>query len=273
MSLRVNTNIFSMTAQKNLANHSNQRQSSFARLSSGLRSVSAADDPAGLGISERMRSQIRSLEMAQRNAQDGVSLVQTAEGALSEVNSNLVRMRELAIESANGTLSTADRTSLNAEFTELLAELNRIATTTTFNGTTLLETAGNTIAIQTGVNSGDTINITLDDAQTAALGISTLTVTTETVSSAALSALDSAIDSVVAVRGQLGASQNRMTSAMRSIATSVENLAAAESRIRDVDVAHETARLTQNQILQQASATILAQANTQPQIALSLLQG
>ncbi len=273
MSLRVNTNIYSMTAQKNLANHSNQLQSSFARLSSGLRIVSAADDPAGLGISERMRSEIRSLEMAQRNAQDGISLVQTAEGALSEANANLVRMRELAIESANGTLSTADRTSLNAEFTELLAELDRIATTTTFNGTSLLDTAGNTVDIQTGVNSGETITITLEDAQTTALGINALTITDVATSSAALLPIDLAIDAVVAVRGNLGASQNRMSSAMRSIATSVENLAAAESRIRDVDVASETARLTRNQIMQQAAASILAQANTQPQIALSLLQG
>jgi len=273
MSLRVNTNIFSMTAQKNLANHSNQLQNSFARLSSGLRIVSAADDPAGLGISERMRSEIRSLQMAQRNAQDGVSLVQTAEGALSEVNSNLVRMRELAIESANGTLSAADRTSLDAEFTELVAEIDRIGSTTAFNGTNLLDGLTTNTEIQTGVDAGQTITINLTDMQATALGIDTLSVTDVTVSSATLLPLDVAIDAVVAVRGQLGASQNRLSSAMRSIATSVENLAAAESRIRDVDVAAETANLTRNQILQQASASILAQANTQPQIALSLLQG
>ena len=273
MALRVNTNIFSMTAQKNLAVHSEQLQSSFSRLSSGLRIVSAADDPAGLGISERMRSEIRSLEMAQRNAQDGVSMVQTAEGALSEVNSNLVRMRELAIESANGTLTTADRASLDSEFAELLAELDRIATTTAFNGTSLLDTASNAVNIQTGVDAGQTITINLDDVQTTALSIDTLDVASQANAVSSLLPIDVAIDSIVALRGQLGASQNRMSSAMRSIATSVENLAAAESRIRDVDVAAETARLTRNQILQQASASILAQANTQPQIALSLLQG
>ncbi len=272
MSLRVNTNIFSMTAQKNLANHSSQLQSSFARLSSGLRIVSAADDPAGLGISERMRSEISSLQMAQRNAQDGVSLVQTAEGALSEVNSNLVRMRELAIESANGTLSAADRVSLNSEFTELIAEIDRIGSTTAFNDTNLLD-ANATIDIQTGVDAGQTITINLSDMQAAALGLTGLTVTDVASSTATLAPLDTAIDAVVAVRGQLGASQNRLSSAMRSIATSVENLAAAESRIRDVDVANETASLTRNQILQQAASSILAQANTQPQIALSLLQG
>jgi flagellin len=273
MSLRVNTNIFSMTAQKNLANHSSQLQSSFARLSSGLRIVSAADDPAGLGISERMRSEIRSLQMAQRNAQDGVSLVQTAEGALSEVNSNLVRMRELAIEAANGTLSVADRASLNSEFTELVAEIDRIGATTAFNGTTLLDGSTANLAIQTGVDAGQTITVNLLDMQAASLGINGLTVTDATTASGVLVTLDSAVDSVVAVRGQLGASQNRLSSAMRSIATSVENLAAAESRIRDVDVAAETATLTRNQILQQAASSILAQANTQPQIALSLLQG
>ena len=273
MSLRVNTNIFSMTAQKNLANHSSQLQSSFARLSSGLRIVSAADDPAGLGISERMRSEIRSLEMAQRNAQDGVSLVQTAEGALSEVNSNLVRMRELAIEAANGTLSVADRASLESEFTELVAEIDRIGQTTAFNGTNLLDGSVTNLDIQTGVDAGQTITINLTDMQAPALAIDTLSVTDTASASATLAPLDAAIDAVVAVRGQLGASQNRMSSAMRSIATSVENLAAAESRIRDVDVAAETAKLTRNQILQQAATSILAQANTQPQIALSLLQG
>ena len=273
MSLRVNTNIFSMTAQKNLANHSSQLQSSFARLSSGLRIVSAADDPAGLGISERMRSEIRSLQMAQRNAQDGVSLVQTAEGALSEVNSNLVRMRELAIESANGTLNTADRASLNSEFTELVAEIDRIADTTAFNGINLLDGVSAPIDIQTGANATEVITVTLTGTTETDLGIDVLDVTDTVNASASLSVIDIAVNSVVALRGQLGASQNRMSSAMRSIATSVENLAAAESRIRDVDVAAETATLTRNQILQQASASILAQANQQPQIALSLLQG
>jgi flagellin len=273
MSLRVNTNIFSMTAQKNLANHSNQLQSSFARLSSGLRIVSAADDPAGLGISERMRSEIRSLQMAQRNAQDGISLVQTAEGALSEVNSNLVRMRELAIESANGTLNTADRTSLNSEFTELILEIQRISDTTAFNGINMLNGGAPTVDIQTGFASGQTITVNLSNTSTATLGIAGQDVLTAASSSSVLSIIDAAVNTVVAFRGELGASQNRMSSAMRSIATSVENLASAESRIRDVDVAAETATLTRNQILQQASASILAQANQQPQIALSLLQG
>jgi flagellin len=272
MALVVNTNLFSMTAQKNLAVHSNKLAGSFAKLSSGLRIVSAADDAAGLGISERMRAQIRSLGMAQRNSQDGVSLVQTAEGALSEVSSNLIRMRELAIESANGTLNTADRTSLNDEFAELLNEIDRVATDTSFNGISLLDSAS-TISIQVGVDSGQTIDITTADMQTTALGINALDVTSAANASSALGTLDTAIDSIVTQRGSFGASQNRLSSAMRSIATAQENLSGAESRIRDVDVASETAELTKNRILQQAAASVLAQANTQPQLAMSLLQG
>ena len=246
MALVVNTNTFSMTAQKNLSVHSDKLAGSFAKLSSGLRIVSAADDAAGLGISERMRAEIRSLGMAQRNAQDGVSLVQTAEGALSEVSGNLIRMRELAVEAANGTLNTADRTSLDQEFQALDAEIDRVASETEFNGIALLDGTNATIDIQVGTSSGQTISINTVDMQSGAggLAISTLDVTTTANASAALADLDSAIDSVVAQRGDFGASQNRLSSAMRSIATAKENLSGAESRIRDVDVASETAELT-----------------------------
>jgi flagellin len=272
MALRVNTNIFSLNAQKNLAVHGEKLGGSFAKLSSGLRIVTAADDAAGLGISERMRGQIRSLNMASRNAQDGVSLVQTAEGALSEVSGNLVRMRELAVEAANGTLNAADRTSLDAEFQALDDEINRVAGQTEFNGISLLNGAV-TVSIQVGTTTGQTIGISTTDMQSAALGIAALDVTDTTNASAALAALDTAIDLVVAQRGDFGASQNRLSSAMRSIATAAENIAGAESRIRDVDVAAETAELTKNRILQQAATSVLAQANNQPQLALSLLQG
>ncbi len=272
MALVVNTNLFSMTAQKNMAVHSEKLAGSFAKLSSGLRIVTAADDAAGLGISERMRAEIRSLNMAQRNAQDGISLVQTAEGALSEVSSNLIRMRELAIESANGTLSGADRQSLDAEFQALMSEIDRVATDSSFNGTSLLDSAGS-IDIQVGVDVGEVITITTADMQTTALGITGLDITTAAGASALLVSMDTAIDGVVSQRGAFGASQNRMQSAMRSIATSAENLSGAESRIRDVDVAAETAQLTKNRILQQAASSVLAQANTQPQLAMSLLQG
>jgi len=272
MAIRVNTNLYSMTAQKNLAIHGEKLAGSFSKLSSGMRIVSAADDAAGLGISERMRSEIASLNMAQRNAQDGISLVQTAEGALAEVSSNLIRMRELAIEAANGTLNTADRASLDAEFGALISEIDRVATETEFNGISLLDNTS-TITIQVGSSAGETIDITPADLQVSTLGISALSITAATTATSALAALDTAIDSVVDQRGDFGASQNRLQSAMRSIATATENLSGAESRIRDVDVAAETAELTKNRILQQAAASVLAQANTQPQLAMSLLQG
>ena len=270
MALRVNTNMFSLNAQKNLAVHGEKLGGSFAKLSSGLRIVTAADDAAGLGISERMRGQVRSLNMASRNAQDGVSLVQTAEGALGEVSGNLIRMRELAVEAANGTLNLADRASLDSEFQALNDEIERVADQTEFNGISLLNSAS-TVSIQVGVDSGQTIDITTADLQTTALGTAGLDVTLSANASTALGALDAAIDAVVTQRGAFGASQNRLQSAMRSIATNSENLAGAESRIRDVDVASETAELTKNRILQQAAASVLAQANSQPQMALSLL--
>lgn len=271
MGLRVNTNIYSMTAQRNLGNASDALGGNFSRLSSGLRIATASDDAAGLGISERMRSQIRSLGQNGRNAQDGISLTQTAEGSLNEVSSNLIRMRELAIQGANGTLSAEDRDILDVEFQALDEEINRIAGETEFNGVNLLDGSVATTAIQVGIDSGDTIDITNQDARSATLGIATLDVQDVTNSSAALAALDTAINSVNTSRGALGAVQNRLSSSYRSIQTSRESLAAAESRIRDVDVAMETADLTRNSILQQASVSVLSQANQQPQLALSLI--
>jgi len=271
MGLRVNTNIFSLTAQTNLSSVSERLSGNFSRLSSGLRIARAADDAAGLGISERMRAQIRSLNQAGRNASDGVSLVQTAEGTLNELNSNLIRMRELAIQASNGTLNTGDRGVLNVEFTALVDEIGRVSGQATFNGVTLFDGSTPSIAIQVGTESGEQIDITLDDLSVSALGLST-DITTVTNAQAALDLIDTAVDSVSTLRGGLGASQNRISSTIRSIAISSENLSAAESRIRDVDVAAETADLTRNSILQQAAVSVLAQANVQPQIALSLLQ-
>jgi len=271
MGLRVNTNIASLTAQRNLGSVTGRLQGNYSRLSSGLRIATAADDAAGLGISERMRGQIRSLAVAGRNAQDGVSLSQTAEGALQEVNNNLNRMRELAIQASNGTLTTADRSTLDTEFQALISEIDRIANQTTFNGVSLLNGGTSSLAIQVGTSSGETISISLGDTTSSTLALSSLGVTTSAGASSALASLDTAIDSVTTARGQLGAATNRMNSAIASIANTRENLSAAESRIRDVDVATETADLTRNSILQQASVSILAQANTQPQLALSLL--
>ena len=271
MGLRVNTNIASLTAQRNLFAVTSRLQGNFARLSSGLRIVSAADDAAGLAISERMRSQIRSYGAAARNVQDGISLVQTAEGALAEVSNILGRMRELAVQSANGTLSNADKDTLGSEFDQLLEEVDRIAQNTEFNGVNLLDTAGATMAIQVGIDAGDTITITLADMQGLALGIDALDISSLGDPNTALTALDLAQDTVNNFRGTMGAFQNRLQSTHASIQNASENLSAAESRIRDVDVAFETADLTRNTILQQAAISVLSQANLQPQLALSLL--
>jgi flagellin len=275
MGLRVNTNIISLAAQRHLSLVTGRLEGNYQRLASGLRIATASDDPAGLGISERMRAQLKSLAQAARNGQDGVSLVQTAEGALNEANANLTRMRELAIEAANGTLNTDDRSTLDAEFQALIEEIDRIASTTSFNGVDLLNTAAGTVTIQIGTESGESITINLVDTTTTGLGLSgaTFDLTTITNASSALDTIDAAITSITNARGDLGASQNRLQSAIRSLQNAEENLSAAESRIRDVDVARETADLTRNTILQQAAVSVLAQANLQPQIALNLLAG
>lgn len=273
MGLRVNTNIASLTAQRNLSQVTGRLQGNFSRLSSGLRIATAADDAAGLGISERMRAQIRSYSVASRNAQDGISLVQTAEGSLAEVSSLLQRMRELAVQASNGTLSTTDRTTINTEFTQLISEIDRIASTADFNGIALLDGSNSTADIQVGIDnsSDDRISISLQDATASTLGIGSLTTTSASNAQSAIATIDTALDSVSTSRGVLGAAQNRLQSAFNSIQNTHENLSAAESRIRDVDVAAETADLTRNSILQQAATSILAQANVQPQLALSLL--
>ena len=271
MGLRVNTNLFASTAQRNLSNVSSRLGGNFSRLSSGLRIASASDDAAGLGVSERLRSQIRSLGQASRNAQDGISLAQTAEGALNEVSANLIRMRELAVQASNETLSAEDRDAIDVEFQALDDEINRIATSTEFNNISLLN-ATSSYDIQVGLDSGQTIAVETQDVTSSTLGIDSLDVDTAANASAALDDIDTAITSVNTARGNLGAASNRLSSAFRSILNTREGLAAAESRIRDVDVATESSDLTRNSILQQASISVLAQANALPQSALSLLQ-
>ncbi|MFO1011719.1 MAG: flagellin [Planctomycetota bacterium] len=271
MGLRVNTNVASLTAQRNLSSVTGRLQGNFSKLSSGLRVATAADDAAGLGISERMRSQIRSLGAAGRNAQDGISLVQTAEGALGEASNILSRMRELAVQASNGTLSDDDRDTINTEVSALVSELDRIADSTSFNGVQLLDGSNTTASIQVGINDGETIDVALQETTTTELGVDSVDVSDQSGASDALSAIDDAIDTLNTARGNLGASQNRLTSAFASIQNSRENLSAAESRIRDVDVAYETADLTRNTILQQAAVSVLSQANVQPQLALRLL--
>ena len=272
MGLRVNSNVASINAQRNLVNSTGNLQKSLQRLSSGLRITRAADDAAGLAISEGFRADIRSIGQAQRNANDGISLLQVGEGALNEVSSILIRQRELAIQAANGTLGSSERATLNNEFQDLLSEIDRIAAVTQFNGTNVLEGGGST-TFQIGVDAttDDRITISSVDARASQIGLNGDTISTVTQARAALSSLDSAISEVASLRASFGTVQNRLESAIRSLAVSQENTAAAESRIRDVDFASETAELTRNQVLQQAGISVLAQANVSTQSALSLL--
>jgi len=279
MGLRVNSNVASINAQRNLVNSTGNLQKSLQRLSSGLRITRAADDAAGLAISEGFRADIRSIGQAQRNANDGISFLQVGEGALNEVSSILIRQRELAIQSANGTLGAAERDTLNDEFQDLLSEIDRISAVTQFNGTTILESGASTVfQIGTDATTDDRITINAVDSRASSLGIgatngSFVYATISSVESArnTLSLLDSAISQVASLRASFGTVQNRLESAIRSLAVSQENTSAAESRIRDVDFASETAELTRNQVLQQAGISVLAQANVSTQSALSLL--
>ena len=276
MGLRVNTNIASINAQRNTAQVTSRLARNYQRLSTGLRISTAADDAAGLAISERLRSQVRSLGQASRNANDGISLVQVGEGALNEVSNILVRLRELAIQSANGSSSTADKDTIKEEFSSLVDEINRIAQSTEFNGIKLLDGSSSSVTFQVGINTDpgiDQLNVSLTPALTTTLGLSTLDVGSGGDSEFAISQVDAAINSVSELRGRFGSLQNRLQSTIANIGVAAESLSAAESRIRDVDVAFETAQLTRNNILQQASISILSQANAQPQTALQLLQG
>ncbi|HET6164307.1 MAG TPA: flagellin [Planctomycetota bacterium] len=275
MSLVINTNLASLNARGSLDTVSNRLEKNFAHLSTGLRITTAADDAAGLAISERMRAQIRSLSQAQRNANDGISMVQVGEGAMNEMDNILIRMRELAIESNNGTVSASDKDTLNDEFTSLIAEIDRIAQATQFNGVNLLNGSTANVVFQVGANNVtnvDTLSVGLVSVLASDLGISALDISSAGSATTAIAGIDAAINVVVASRGDLGALQNRLQSTITNLGVSVENLTAAESRIRDVDVAAETAELTRNSILQQASISVLAQANVQPQNALKLLQ-
>lgn len=276
MGLRVNTNVASINAQRNTAQVTTRLARNYQRLSTGLRISTAADDAAGLAISERLRSQVRSLSQATRNANDGISLVQVGEGALNEVSNILTRLRELTIQSANGSVSNTDRNTIKEEFDSLVTEINRIAQSTEFNGIRLLDGSASTVMFQVGINTAaniDQLNVSLTPALSTTLGLSTLDIGSGGNSSFALTQIDSAINAVSALRGKFGSVQNRLQSTIANLGVTAESLAAAESRIRDVDVAYETAELTRNNILQQASISILSQANAQPQAALQLLQG
>ncbi|MEZ5989516.1 MAG: flagellin [Planctomycetota bacterium] len=274
MGLRVNTNIASLNAVRNLENVTNNLSSNYRKLSTGLRITVASDDAAGLAISERLRAQVRSLNQAKRNSLDGISMVQTAEGAMNESSSILIRMRELAMQANNSTVSDKDKGTLNEEFQALISEIDRIAQATEFNGLKLLDGTSSNISFQVGfgtIGGVDTIGVTLSPSLATSLGINALSIASSGNPSQALATIDSAIDSITGLRGSLGAVQNRLDSTIANIGVASENLSAAESRIRDVDVAMETASLTRNSIMQQAAISILAQANVSPQSALSLL--
>ena len=274
MGLRINTNIASLNAQRNLATITDRLAVHYKRLSTGLRITSAADDAAGLAISERLRAQVRSLDQAKRNAQDGISLVQTGEGALNEVGDILIRLRELAVQASNGSVSSQDRTTLNDEFQQLVQEVDRIGRASQFNGIHLLDGSSSSVSFQIGlgITSGvDTLSAGLSPVLATSLGLDVLGVTNVGSATSSLTALDSAINSLSRVRGSFGAMQNRLEHTINYLGVQAENLSAAESRIRDVDIAKETAELARDQILQQAAIAVLAQANSQPQLMLRLL--
>jgi len=274
MSLYVNTNVSALNAQRQLFDVSNKLSTSFERLSSGFRINSASDDAAGLQISDRMTSQIQGLNQAVRNANDAISLTQTAEGALSEVTTSLQRIRQLAVQSQNGINSSADRIALQKEVSALKTEMSRIATDTQFGGVDLLS-GTYSAKFLVGANGGQTISVNLSRTGggygTSGLSLSDLSVSSVSGASAALTSIDSAISTIGGARADLGALQNRFQSTIRNLSSISENVSAARSRIRDTDFASETAELTRNQIIQQASVSVLSQANQRPQTALSLL--
>ncbi|WP_030528524.1 flagellin [Phycicoccus jejuensis] len=274
MGLQVNTNVAALNAYRHLSSTQSSMNTSLERLSSGLRINRAADDAAGLAISEKLRAQTNGLSQATSNAQDAISLVQTAEGALNETHSILQRMRQLAVQSGNDTNTADDRLAIQSEVTALNDELDRIANTTQFNGQNLLDGTGGTagtFTFQIGANSGQTVDVAFAQADTTTLGTDTLDVSTSTGATAALTAIDAAIKTVSGNRADLGAVQNRLQHTINSLSVASENAAAAESRIRDTDMAKEMSSFSRSQILSQAGVSMLAQANSAPQSVLKLL--
>jgi flagellin len=269
VSLRINNNPEAFNAHRQLVNTSGKMSKAMERLSSGYRINRAADDAAGLAISERLRAQVKGLGQAQRNAQDAVSLVQTGEGSLQEVHSMLQRVRELAVQYKNGSLSTNDRLAIQSEVNQLASEIERIGSAAEFNGIKVLNQQ-TTISFQVGANDGEIITIA-----TVSLGsaVNASTFSLSAAGTADISEIDAAIANVSTQRAQFGAIQNRLEYALNNLATYQENLMASESRIRDVDMAAEMVDFTKLQILQQAGTAMLAQANQSPQSVLSLLQG
>jgi flagellin len=277
MSLDINTNIASIDAQRNLANTQLSLNQSMQRLSSGLRINSAADDAAGMAISENMQANIGSMNQAVRNANDGISMTETAEGALNETSSILINMRQLATQASNGTMSSSDLANIGVEFSALQSEITRISAVTSFNGMNLLDGtlsgAGKTLQIGAGDTGNDQLSVTIGKADATTLGVgSGVSVSSQSSAISSLAAIDAAINSVSTMQGNLGTVQNRLQDAISNLQVAVENTTAANSRIVDVDVASETANLSRTQVLEQAGVSVLSQANQLPQLALKLLQ-
>lgn len=270
--MRINTNVAALNAWRNLSVSTMALQKSLEKLTSGYRINRAADDAAGLAVSEKMRAQTRGLQAAQRNAQDAISLIQTAEGALSEIHSILQRMRELAVQAASDTNTDTDRGLIQKEVTQLINEITRIAATTEFNTQKLLDGTFTSKVFQIGANNNQTITLTISDMRATALGVDSVDVSTQTGAANAILALDQAIDNVSSQRAELGAVQNRLEHTIANLGVAVENLQQAESRIRDVDMALEMARYTKYQVLVQAGTAMLAQANQAPQAVMQLLR-
>ena len=279
MALRINYNLAASVAQRSLGASQDHYAKQAERLATGLRINKAGDDAAGMAVSERLKNQVRGLNQAARNAQDGISMIQTAEGAMGEAHNILARMRELAIQSSNDTLTSTDRTNLQVEFSALYSEIDRIATATQFNGTAILTGGSTSLSLQIGANNGNTVTLNVTpssgfqptrlDASFTGAGAS---ITTQSLASATITVLDSAVNAVSTARASLGAMQSRLESAGRSIAVASENAAAANSRIADADIADSMSELVRAQILQQAGISVLAQANQAPSLVLQLLK-
>jgi flagellin len=277
MGLRINTNISSINAQRNLRGTRTSLNQSLERLSSGQRINKAGDDAAGLAISENLKAQIRGLAQAKRNANDGISLIQTAEGGLNEISNMLIRLRELSVQAASDTIGDKERGFLDVEYQQLKKEIQRISQVTEFNGTDLLNGSGGMLEVQIGTNNDPfedrlTYDTTSANASIEALGLSPANVASKISAQTSIDSLDNAIINVNSIRANLGALQNRLSSTINNISISEENLSAANSRIRDVDVAKETANLARNNILLQAGISVLSQANQSTTVALNLLK-
>ncbi len=277
MPLVINTNVSSLEAQKNLTGAHKRLQKSFERLSSGFRINTAADDAAGLAVSESMRSQIRSYTVAERNTNNAISMAQTAEAGLGQISGILIRMRELSVQSANGDLTSTDRGYLDTEFQQLKDELTRLAEATEFNGKEMLAGSVATIDFQVGINttSFDTIQVSFGGVSLSGLGLSGSSIAGSVAANAlaAIDLIDTAFSGISTRRADFGAAQNRLEISVANTQSIRTNLSAAQSRIRDVDVAEETSQLARQQVLLQAGTSVLAQANQAPQLALTLLSG